>query len=162
MADAKRYKITNTTVKAFRSDSKGNDLRPIPERVGHAVQFPAGPRMELKTLYANQSVIVDDIGDAVLKLFRRGIISVDTISNIADELKGFVYQKPAEAAAAQSETQLIPGGEIAANDSADSAQGFAHAELMGSPVSEERLVNPDGEPNFVARAPSGGMKKKVR
>lgn len=147
-----RYKITNTTVKPPRLNARGEDLRPVKDRVGHPVQFYLNNPEELITLYANKSVIVDRINDGVLGLFRRKLISVETMTDIADELKKLAF-KPTE--------QELPPAEVPVSAEAALEKMNVKSYPMGE-TREGDAVNPDGEPNFVAKAPKGGMSRQPK
>lgn len=150
-----RYKITNTTQKPLKTNARGEDLRPVRDRVGHGVQFLLTNPDELITLYANQNVIVDRINDGVLRLFRKRLISVETVADIADELRKLAF-KPADVEA------LIPTQAPAA---APVEAALEKTNARSYPMGETRegdAVNPDGEPNFIAKAPKGGLSRQPK
>jgi hypothetical protein len=147
-----RYKITNTTQKPLRTNARGEDLRPVKERVGHGIQFHLSNPDELITLYANQNVIVDRINDGVLRLFRKRLISVETVADIADELRKLAFKPAEQEAPAQPPPASVDGALEKMN---------ARSYPMGE-TREGEAVNPDGEPNFVARAPKGGLSRQPK
>jgi hypothetical protein len=147
MSSNQRYKITNTTVKPLKTNARGEDIRPIKQRVGHGVQIVLSQPEEHITLYIpGASKIVDRLSEGVIKMHRKGDISVEIINDIADELRNFtakpmvdVPQEPSRAAKVLEETN---------------AKSYPMGETR-----ESELVNPDGEPNFVAKAPKGGLSR---
>lgn len=150
MSSLHRWKVTNITIKPLKYDQRGHDVRSIRDRVGHAVEFPNGKveagKAQLVVLYQTKSVIVDEINDAILKLHSRHYVSVEKIEDITDELKKYAFTKEEKPAKDKKETSQPEAG-------------------MSSPMGETReddAVNPDGEPNFVAKAPRGGLSKTKR
>jgi hypothetical protein len=153
MADKKRYKVVNDTIKAPRLNSRGQDTRSLVEKVGHAVQFYVGTPAVLRTLYQNKSVIVDDLPEGILKFHSKGLVKIEVIEDIADELRNFakkpIAEKPVEA---QGKTTL-KAPEASAPLKAKASLSGEHKAVDDTPVYT------DGEPNFVAKAPAGGLKK---
>ena len=164
----KLYKITNTTVKPLKTNKNGQDIRPLRDRVGHWVQFPHPSKAnELLIVYPNRHVIVDTVTDGILGLFRKGLVGITEMGDISDELKKLAFkpgEKKGEREAVltpEPEMMQVPTPEPVEEKEEDlSVDTKGKASYMGSPVEEERLVNPDGEPNFIAKAPKGGLKKK--
>ena len=142
-----RWKVTNSTIKPMKTDAKGNDIRPIRDRVGHPVEFPngkvVGGKLQLITLYQNKSIMVDDIDDVILRQYKRGYVTIEK-TDISDELERFAFKKEDKV------------------ESAPAPDSKGAAVPMGETRGEDKPVNPDGEPNFVAKAPHGGLKKTPR
>lgn len=188
MSNGRRFKISNTTIKPLKTDKMGRDIRPLRDRVGHAVQF-SNPRnsSELVIIYPKRSVTVDTVTDGILGLYKKGLVGVTEVGDIADELKKLAFKKePAAAEKApkskeapakkeepkeeemlvarreeiENENDMLVAKEEPKEESKDKDLPEGKSSPMGSsPDSEERLVYPDGEPNFIAKAPKGGMKK---
>jgi len=151
MQNTQRYKITNTTVKPLKTNARGEDIRPIKERVGHGVQFRLDNPEELITLYVGNNVIVDRINDGVLKLFRKRLISVETVADITDELRKFAFKPSA------SDLPVGPQTNMPVEQALEKTNAKSYP--MGE-TREHDAVNPDGEPNFVAKAPKGGLSRQ--
>lgn len=162
MSTKRRYKIINDTIKPLKLNSKGQDMRPNRDKTGSAVQFytDESPSAKLVTIYQNKSTIVDELTNQIMGLHKRGKIIIETINDITDELKSFsvkpengaptnVYKAPEKKIPVEDTHKPIP----------DDIK--AKATPSGDVAHEEKLVNPDGEPNFVVKAPRGGLKKKV-
>jgi hypothetical protein len=146
-----RYKITNTTVKPLKTNARGEDIRPIKQRVGYGVQIQLTNPEEYVTLFSSgQSKIVDRLSEGVIKLHRRGDISVEIINDIADELRNFTAKPKVEEPVVESPK---------ANKMLEETNSKSYP--MGE-THESGLVNPDGEPNFVAKAPKGGMSRQKK
>lgn len=150
MSSNQRYKITNTTVKPLKTNARGEDIRPIKQRVGHGVQIVLSQPEEHITLYIpGASKIVDRLSEGVIKMHRKGDISVEIINDIADELRNFTAKPKADEVEGQKE-------------SSRAVKVLEETNAKSYPMGETReseLVNPDGEPNFVAKAPKGGMSR---
>lgn len=151
MDNSKRYKVINTTIKPLKTNAKGEDIRPITDRVGYGIQFRLDNPEELVTLYAGQSRIVDRLNDGLFKLFRKHLVRIELIHDIADELQIFAKKTEAPVPAPESVAAPVVPEDIK-----------ARSYPMGETRGEEKLVNPDGEPNFVAKAPKGGLTRQKR
>lgn len=189
METMKRYKVTNTTQKPPKLNAQGRDVRPIRDRVGNPVQFVVEGRNGSRkvTIQAGRSAIVEDLNEGMLKLFRKGLIVVEPIKDISDELKHFTKKvesipavsvedekeeppeqtraKVAEAALkkdtleAPKESPFEPKPEEVKKEIDPSVK--AKASPMGEQTHDgEKLVNPDGEPNFISRANKSVKRKK--
>jgi hypothetical protein len=147
MSSNQRYKITNTTAKPLKTNARGEDIRPIKHRVGHGVQIVLSQPEEHVTLYTpGSSKIVDRLSEGVIKMHKRGDISVEIINDIADELRNFTAKPAVEAP----------------QEASRATKALEDMNAKSYPMGETResdLVNPDGEPNFVAKAPKGGMSR---
>jgi hypothetical protein len=165
MAEIKRYKITNTTQKSPKYNAQGRDVRPIRDRVGHPVQFVIDGRSgpSAITIQIGRTVIVDDINEGILKLFRKGFITVEPIKDIADELRLFTKQREKEIVAEPVETlpsepepeqpvSILEPEPVSPYEGRMPDSVKAKAVPMGETHDGDRLVNPDGDPNFLSRA----------
>lgn len=166
---AKRYRITNTTVKPLKTDRNGRDIRPLRDRQGHTVSFPnpdaPSPDKALVLLYPRKHVTVGQITDGILGLFKKGYVGITELGDISDELKKLTFKpsKDGEAEAMplpEPEMLRVESPELPTPAKEPEEEVMAKAIPMGETHGEDALVNPDGEPNFVARAPKGGFKKK--
>jgi hypothetical protein len=139
-----KYKVTNATIKPVRLNSKGQDIRSVRERVGYGIEFVVGepPNDHRITIQPGQSKILDSLSEGVLKMFRKGEISIVDVKDIGEELKNFTVAKKEPVVEAPATEPL--------------ADLQVKASLSGEAGREEDGVNPDGEPNFLAKAPAGG------
>lgn len=179
-----RWKITNTTIKPLKTNKKGQDIRPLRDRVGHAVQFADPSNQDsLIMVYPNRHVTVDEVSRGILNLYKKGLVGITEVGDITEELKKLATKPKSDPTEVPSVTPSTEPEMLIAEPAKEEAKDegemlkvepppaaekpeedlFGKATPMGeSPDHEEKLVNPDGEPNFVAKAPKGGMKKKKK
>ena len=163
MSTDRRYKITNNTIKAPRLDSKGRDMRPNRDKVGHGVSFDkegvVGDERHV-TLYAGKHAMVKELSESILTLHKRQLVTIEVV-DMADEFKKFAT-KPEVPAVVHAPTPTP------VKDPTPSMFGEATGlppdiRAKSYPMGETRedvMVNPDGEPNFVAKATKDAAKKK--
>ena len=172
----KRYKITNTTVRPVKTNSRGQDTRTVRERVGNLVGFVInGTHIMLRP---GKSTIISNVDEGILGLYRAKKVRIDVIEDIADELKLFAERPPQTEAVAPKKEE--PRAEAPKEVKKEESVLFTKEESPFEPKREkeaptgkavpmgetshdgDKLVNPDGEPNFVAKAPKGGPKRKKK
>lgn len=130
------YEIINASVKPLQTDRYGNDIRPMRDRVGFSIGIVTGkPPHEVHNLvHPGASLRVSEMTEGIMKLARKGYITVSQVTDIGEELKKFAAQ-PVESAP-------IPAKEIPADVRATSS-------MMGEEPTHfmaQKTVNPDGEP----------------
>jgi hypothetical protein len=158
MSAKKRYKIINDTIKPIKLNAKGQDMRSTRDRVGSVAQFYIGEPPVLTTIYQNRSTIIDELNDQVIGLHKKGAVTIEVINDITDELKQF-SQKPAALPVEKTEKVFASPETNPGYVPKTPADLKAKASVSGAPANEEKMVYPDGEPNFVAKAPVGGPKR---
>lgn len=143
-----QFRITNTTAKPLKTNARGEDIRSIQDRNGYGVQvvLPNKNPPEYHTLYRpGQSVTVDSLTEEISRMQKKGRIKIEAL-DIGAVLKSYT-----EAPAQEEATPLT----VEENLSEYNAKSYPMGESRG----EDKLVNPDGDPNFVMTAPKGGMKR---
>ena len=131
-----QFKVTNITAKTAGVDIGRYD-RTATETVGHPVSFQDQDGKPIM-LQQGQVTIVSRLDSGLLNLRRGGFVRIEEVKDFADVLGEHAY-KPSmqEQNAATRRAKAVPMGQ---NFSEDSIANDAGA------------VNPDGEPNFVAKA----------
>lgn len=127
-----QFKVTNTTVKAQRVVN-GKDTRTTIEKVGHPVSF-SDDKGKPVMLQQNQVTVVNELDSGLLNLRRGGFIKIEEIKDFADILQEHTYKPTTH----QVNAEIRKGRVVE----------------MGTKGVDEDAVNPDGEPNFVAKASS--------
>lgn len=155
-----KFKVTNTTVKAVRKDPKtGNDIRTATEKVGHGVQFRVGPDPQtarLIRLQQGQSTLVDALDPGLLNLQRGGFVRIEPIKDIAAALQEHSFQKAQNLASRKKDAEAKRDQDRKAR--AVEMGKDTYAQKGGSEL--EDAVNPDGDPNFLAKAASTAKRRK--
>lgn len=161
----KRYKVINTTIKAARLNEQGRDTRTASERVGHAV----GIRLDNgKTVMVTPTrpAMLPFINESILRRAREGMLEIQQISGIEDALKEHTLsvKKPAPRAAEQETAETVLSNMEKAPTVHAQQMGF-DVPPYGASKEYDGATNPDGEPNFVVKAPTkkpaaDGSKKK--
>ena len=138
------FKVTNTTIKPKKLSPDGKDTRTLVERVGHGVQFKTEDGKRLQILQANESAFVHELDGGLLGLRRGGFVSIKEV-DIGQELTKDALGEPE----ARRTSTRKPGRVTA------SLMGEKPKPSAGGLESSE-AVNPDGDPNFIARARHDG------
>ncbi len=153
-----KFKITNTTVKPVKKGPNGTDLRTAVEKVGHAVQF-RNAKDQVIVLHPGRMTIIEDVDPGLLNLQRGGFIKIEPIKDISAALKEHALQESAgldarKKAAEERKNDNRKARAVEMGKDTHSQQGGAE---------HEDAKNPDGDPNFIARASSkktkGGRNK---
>lgn len=144
-----KFKVTNATVKIPRLDPvTKSDQRNALEKRGHAVQFRDESDRPIM-LQAGQSTIVSRIDAGLLGLQRGGFIRIEKIDDIAAALKEHSYQP----------SNHQKNAEFRKAKTSQMGQE-SYSQRSGSEY--EGAINPDGEPNFLARAARKREPRKKR
>lgn len=156
-----KFKITNTTVKAVRRDNEGKDIRSATEKVGHPVKFFSDVENKREIiLYQGRMTLLESISPGILNLQRGGFIKIDQIKDISVALKEHALQ---ETAVMHAKKKYVGESKDANRKARATEMGKdTHAQKGGA--EHEDAVNPDGDPNFLAKAESDKtrrQKKKV-
>lgn len=126
----RQFKVTNTTVKPQRVVN-GRDERTAIEKVGHPVSF-SDEKGKPIMLQQGQVTVVNELDSGLLNLKRGGFVRIEEIKDFADVLSEHTYKPTTHQVNAEiRKGKVVPSG----------TKGI-----------EEDAVNPDGEPNFVAKA----------
>lgn len=136
-----KYKVTNTTIKPLVTDEKGRDVRKPSERRGHSVSFSdkAGKTILLQ---AGRFAVVEELDHALMKFEEDGLVKIEPIKDMGSVLEAFRAQGKQTATIEKTEAPRVRMTEM--GDAPIYAKG-------GNEY--EGAINPDGEPNFVVRAP---------
>ena len=141
-----KFELKNITQKP--KPVNGRDTRKAIEKVGHPVQFRIGrdfDRAPIIILMPGRAKIVDEVNSGIIGLREGGFITIRKITNIMDELEQHKYTPKTarqEGAAARDDLRKANAVEMGL----DPHQGKSGSEYEGA-------VNPDGDPNFVVKAP---------
>lgn len=160
MNKPERFKITNTTVKPIRKGKNGEDLRTMTEKVGHSVQF-RDEHDRAVILTQGRSAIINSLLPGIMELQRGGFVTIEPITDIAAALKEHSLQAEQERAAKRQAAE--------AKKADPNVTRKARAVEMGKDTHEQRggsehedAVNPDGNPNFLAKASKNRKRKGVK
>ena len=181
MAKSKKYLIENTTVKPPRVDPKtGRDARSQTEVNGHVVSFRDNNDKPHLLHPSRPPAIVSELNEGIISLARGGFVRIKEIDDVVQALKAHtlhnepVAARPVTAKKAQSElpaqTEAPQSDEDAApQEGEEESSRRVRAVEMGQDDYAQRngaemdgAVNPDGDPNFLVRAPRGGQGRKRR
>lgn len=151
-----KFKITNSTIKPPRMVG-GKDVRSAVEKVGHPVQF-RDAQDRIIMIMPNKFRIVSEVSEGMMGLQRGGFVQIEEVKDMATALKDYSYSQRQERMKAAAEAK-------------ESSAKAAHAVEMGKDSHQSKsgsehdgAVNPDGDPNFLVKAPRGkrGRTKKAR
>ena len=137
-----KYRIINTTIKPVARNAKGDDIRKAMDRVGHPVKFKEGKNDIV--LHAGQVRLVSEINPGVMSLQRAGYVKIEKVDDMSEALKDHVYNSETVKEPV-TETPMVKAFEMRHED-------YSHASEL------EGAVNPDGNPNFLVKAPKGNKK----
>jgi hypothetical protein len=144
---AQKFKITNTTVKPQKVVN-GQDVRSATERRGHAVSF-RDERNNPVMLQAGQSTIISNVDGGLLGLQRGGFVKIEPLKDITSALEEHAY-KP---------TTHVHNQKVRKAKAAQ--MGLESKDLKGG-SEHEGAVNPDGDPNFLVKAPKKSQTRQKR
>jgi hypothetical protein len=154
--DKVQYKITNSTVKPVRIGSDGKDQRTLTDKVGHSVKIISERTKRETVLYQGKSTILDELDPGIMNMQRGGFIKIEPIKDISAALQEYKYQ---------NDDSRSMRKKAAATSRDDNRK--AKAVEMGQDVyaqkggaEHEGAINPDGDPNFLAKAADVKKKKK--
>lgn len=159
MAKAKRYMVTNNTIKPKRVDlENGRDMRTTEEKVGCFVSFTGDSNRSVMLAahpdHPSHFAIVSDVNDGMLRLERMGHVKIEEIDDITQVFKKHTVIDPLPPVTEEPRLKRDENRVRATEMGQDTYQ-------QKGGVEHEAAVNPDGDPNFVVRA-SRGRKRKER
>ncbi len=152
-----KYKITNTTVKPVKKGPNGTDLRTAVEKVGHAVQF-RNAKDQVIVLHPGRMTIIEDVDPGLLNLQRGGFIKIEPIKDISAALKEHALQDSAGLDARKKAAE----GRKNENRKATAVEMGKDTHSQKGGAEHDDAVNPDGDPNFLAKAPSKKTKGRTK
>jgi hypothetical protein len=154
-----QYKVTNITVRPPKIDPETKkDTRSATDRVGHPVAFKDGA--ERITLGPNRPVIVNEINEGLRRLASgsRPYVKIEPIENIMTALKDHTLGSKGRMELNQD--RLFEDSDIRINRRAKAVEMGKDSHDQKSTSEYEGAVNPDGDPNFLVKAPREGKKRQ--
>lgn len=153
--DMRRFRVTNTTVKKPKYNKEGKDVRTVTEKVGHAVQW-RDEKDALIQLYPSRSKIVDKILPSIQSLADGMYVKIELIDSIGKVLAEHTQRESEARSKARTEAKK----KRKKSKKAKAVEMGKDGHGQGSGTEHEGATNPDGDPNFLVKAPRGGKKKK--
>lgn len=163
----KRYLLSNITVKAPRINPQtGKDERTAIERGGHAISYRDAQDRVMLIQPNSTPHIVSDLNEGILRMHHEGLMGVKEVKDFSEILA------MRQAAGERTERRGVKKPQTPAfrEEAKPAGRRQARAVEMGQDSSRQRqeadasesqgAVNPDGEPNFVVRAPSAETRRK--
>ena len=146
-----KYEVRNTTVKPVRKDASGKDLRSAAERVGHPVQW-RDTQDRVQVLAVGRHKIVSEVDNGLMSLARVGFISIIKLKDISVALKAHTF-KSSDARPSARDTKATAAKEAGSPGKAKATEMGRqdHSQISEATGEYEGAVNPDGQPNFVAK-----------
>ena len=173
MVNQKRWKVTNITVRQPRVDpTTKQDLRTAIERVGYNVSWKEEKDPNCTVLGPSQLRIVSRVTDGMIALANDGLLKIEEFGDIGDVLQTHastgkrvqrrgVKGQAAPMFAEQEPSALQAAGPRGRREARAAEMGQDNYAQKGG-VEHEGAMNPSGDPNFVARAPSYETRKKMK
>lgn len=150
----KKYKIINDTIKPPKMSPGGSDSRRAIERIGHMVSFVDGEgRHRVLGPTGQTSCIVDKLTEPMMRHARARRVRIEEIDDVVTALKQHAMAPEAARAVVAEAPAVETVEKVFAGEMGDPTR-----ESVGGTETPE-AVNPDGDPNFLVRAPRGGEKK---
>ena len=165
--NVKKYKIINTTVKPPKLNPRtGADMRTMTDKVGYTVSVRTD-KNEMIMVDKLRPKIVDHLNEGMLRLMRGGFIRIEQIDDVTSILKQHTLNKkdpdlftPDSAVVAEMPTH--PSVTNKKDKDAAKVSEMGYSDPAAEKVAAEGDgINPDGEPNFVAKT-SKNLKRKHR